>query len=205
MSSQNQKENEKSRFSERWLAEAAKGFAAASAAGLSSTLNDFMQNFRALRRFAPEQVSAVALSPEVARFLVEEGLPEDAAPWLALERTTHVLRPIAEVWRLAADDPRRAALSQCYALYTDGYGNPLVIDIARHGAVLLLDHESGLRDLCYVNASPIALAECLLLRMQAMPQAEALRAIAAFDEAATAPGTFWHTHLTSDATAPPAS
>lgn len=181
------------RFSERWTAEAANRFEPARAAGVAATLDDFLQTFHRLRRFGVDRLLGIPLPPDSVRWLVEEGLPEEAAPWLGLESATNVLRPIGEVWPLLPRDAER--LSHSYSLYTDGSGNPIVIDTQRHGALFLLDHESGLAEVCFVNASVIALAESLLIRMKPIPFEQMLLAIAALDQPATAPGTFWHTHL----------
>jgi hypothetical protein len=183
------------RFSERWRTEAANGFAAARDAGVASTLDAFLQDFRALRRFPPNDVRELRLSAEFSRFLVEEGLPEEAAPWVALESSKRVLRPISQIWPLSLDARRDVELEHCYSLYTDGSGNPIVINRARDGALTLLDHEASLKEVCYVNASVIAFAECLLIRMKALSRHEMIRAIGTLDPDAIVPGTFWHTHL----------
>src|SRR4051794_38639060 len=124
------------RFSDRWNEEAARGFPSAQATGVASNLDDFLKEFHGLRRFTAAEVSPVPLLTDVARFLIEEGLPEEAAPFLSLEREGRLLRPVVNIWPIAnSTSQRMARLERCYSLYSDGSGNPICIDTTQDGAL----------------------------------------------------------------------
>lgn len=179
------------RFSERWKRKAATRFADAQRAGVAQDLDSFLDEFYRLRRFTPDELGHLDLSTDARRFLTEEGLPEDAAPFLSLEPKSNLLQPVLVQWR-CSDDRRRVRLATCFSLYSDGSGNPICLDIAGHGSLLWFDHETELSRERYVNASVIQLAEFLLLRMVDPNARDHRSRYAEIDPDALLPGTFWH-------------
>jgi hypothetical protein len=179
------------RFSERWNRKAATRFADAQRAGVALDLGSFLDEFYRLRRFTSDELAHLDLSSDALRFLTDEGLPEDAAPFLSLQPRSNLLRPVLEQWH-CSDEHRRVRLATCYSLYSDGSGNPICLDIARHGSLLWFDHETELARECYVNQSVMHLAEFLLLRMVDPNIQNPTTRYAGIEPDALLPGTFWH-------------
>jgi hypothetical protein len=182
------------RFSDRWNQKAATLFADAHRAGIADNFDSFLEEFFRLRRFTSDELAPLDLPGDAMRFLTEEGLPVDAAPFLSLQSESILLRPVIEQWA-CRDNDRRARLTTCFSLYSDGSGNPICLDTARQGALLWFDHETELAGECYVNASVNLLAEFLLLRMGAADKASPMSAYAEVESNALLPGTFWHAEV----------
>ena len=162
-----------------------------------------------LIRFPKESVERLALSDEDKEFLVQAGLPEDAAPFLGFQvPTTGELRTVAEDWGQPAE-------FRCYrTLGSDGSGNPIAIDESHQGEVVCLDHENGFARVL-MNKSIRQLAESLLAyrktvkdtqaesgedafldgKTSAAARDELRQALTGIDPAAMKPGCFWHGEL----------
>jgi hypothetical protein len=135
------------------------------------------------------------LPDEAVRFLVEEGLPVDAAPFLGLQPKQYLLRPVLQVWPFQIPlGERRTRLDRCFSIFSDGSGNPICLDVGRRGELVWLDHETELLAERWVNSSVQHFAEFLLLRL-ADRSARDLSPYEVIDPKAVRPGTFWHVHL----------
>jgi hypothetical protein len=180
------------RFSERWNDQAACFFPDAAAAGVATDLASYLEEFHSLRRFGRESLAQVPLSLDAVEFLTQDGLPEDAPPFLTLCAPARVWRPMLELWSSASLAPAlEEGLQRCYTLYSDGGGNPLCVDLGRDGAVLWFDH-TDLTKCRYVNSGVVALAEFLLLRIKSPHLATAAIEGSRIDADALSPGTFWY-------------
>jgi hypothetical protein len=105
----------------------------------------------------PERVfSNVAIPPEVRDFLVEIGLPADAAPFLSFappERRT--LERVSDVWF------QPATLDRYRIIGGNGSGDPICLDEESEGQVFYLNHDNDFAPVLMAS-SVLALAECLL-------------------------------------------
>ena len=102
--------------------------------------------------------------PDAARFLVEAGLPLSCTPYLSFEELQDGPPSLVQHYgahQLHPDDQSR--LEPFYVIGSDSAGNPLCVDSARDGEVVMLDHEDGFRTQVFVASSVAALAEALLL------------------------------------------
>jgi hypothetical protein len=163
----------------------------------------------ALLRFAKETVQGLRLSEGDKAFLIQAGLPKDAAPFLTFEAPkSGELPTVAEQWKLTNEFERFRAIG------FDGSGSPIALDDEANGEVVCLDHDNRFARVL-VNKSVRQLAESLLAyrRMIKDSQAEfgedafldgktspAVRrglrqALTSIDPAAMKPGCFWHDEL----------
>jgi hypothetical protein len=109
-----------------------------------------------LMRFPNKAVERLALAEEDKAFLLQAGLPEDAAPFLTFDAPeSGELPTVAEQWRLAKEFERYRAIG------SDALGNPIALDERQHGEVVYLDHENRFVRVL-VNRSIRQLAESLL-------------------------------------------
>lgn len=109
-----------------------------------------------LTRFLKKSVDRLPLSEEDKAFLVQAGLPADAAPFLTFEApASGELPTVAEQW----NQPKAFAVYR--AIGSDGSGNPIALDESNNGEVVLLDHENKFA-IILVNKSVRQLAESLL-------------------------------------------
>src|SRR5262249_43914881 len=141
-------------------------------------------------------------------FLVQAGLPEEAAPFLMFEVPSGELPTVAEQW----DQPEEFRTYR--VIGADGSGNPIALDESRRGEVVCLDHENRFaRHL--MNQSVRQLAESLLAYRKMIEDAQAEGGEEAYldgqipvavrqalrleltriDPAAMKPGCFWHGEL----------
>ena len=106
--------------------------------------------------FPKESAERLAISEEEKESLVQAGLPEDAAPFLALRiPTSEELPTLAEEWAQPTE-------YRCYRLIgSDGSGNPIALDENHQGEAVYLDHENRFARLL-TNNSIRQLAESLL-------------------------------------------
>jgi hypothetical protein len=105
-----------------------------------------------------------AFPSDAAHFLVEAGLPRSCAPFLTFEDVA--LGPLTLVQRYGAHQFRPSELPRLasfYVLGSDGAGNPLCLDTARNGVIVMLDHEDRFRTQTFVASSVANLAEALLI------------------------------------------
>jgi hypothetical protein len=162
-----------------------------------------------LARFPKKSVERLAISDEEKEFLVQAGLPEDAAPFLTFQVPgSRELPTVAEEW----EQPKEFG---CYRLIgSDGAGNPIALDESRQGEVVYLDHEKRFARVV-LNKSIRQLAESLLAYRKMIKDSQAEFGEDAFldgktstaarkelrqeltriDPAAMKSGCFWHGEL----------
>lgn len=118
---------------------------------------------------------------DAARFLVEVGLPRSCAPFLSFDDVAR--GPLSLVAHYGAHQfsPADAArLAHFRVIGSDGSGNPLCLDTAHDGEIVMLDHEDGFRTRTFVASSVATLAEALLL-VQTIPYSEFAERLREFD------------------------
>jgi hypothetical protein len=145
-------------FRERWLADASQAFPRARAAGVADDLEAYLEEFHRLRGFRPDDLAQVPLDGATITFLLTNGLPESAPPYLSLEPPGRLFRPLAEAWDVLG---RGGSVPPLLSLYVDGAGNAVGID-RRDSAVVWLDHEAPFTAPVYVNGDLVLFAEFLL-------------------------------------------
>lgn len=159
-----------------------------------------------LIRFPAASVEPLALSADDKAFLVQAGLPEDAAPFLSFGmKRSGQLATLCEVYR-QPDSFRRYRL-----MGSDSVGNPIALDEGSTGEVVVLDHENRFAPMP-MNSSVRQLAESLLAyrklvadtqaefgpdafldgKTSAAGRAELRRTLETIDAAAMRPGCFWY-------------
>ena len=117
-----------------------------------------------LVRAAPAILDSPSLPPDAVRFLVVAGLPRSCAPFLSFEAVAR--GPLALVQYYGAHQFRAtdsSRLASYYVLGSDGAGNPLCLDSARNGEIVMLDHEDRFETRTFVASSVATLAEALLI------------------------------------------
>lgn len=142
-------------------------------------------------------------------FLVQAGLPADAAPFLTFDAPKSADLPtVAEQWGVA-DEFRRYRI-----IGSDGSGNPIALDEQSEGEVVWLDHENRFSR-ALMNTSVRQMAESLLAYRKLVIDTQAEFGPDAFldgkasvaarrklkeeltriDPEAVMPGCFWHGEL----------
>lgn len=106
-------------------------------------------------------IEGCGLSGTTQAFLIESGLPEDAAPFLSfkpsLDERGVVLLSVREIY------PHLDSGFACYTpLGSDGSGNPIVVDSADNDRICRLDHEDSFSS-HPINSSIETLAGFLLI------------------------------------------
>jgi hypothetical protein len=114
---------------------------------------------------APRELLDIPSFPaEAARFLVEAGLPGSCAPFLSFEAVSSGPPSLVQHYGVHQfQPPDLSRLASFYVIGSDGAGNPLCVDCARDGEVVMLDHEDGFRTRTFVASSVATLAQALLL------------------------------------------
>lgn len=164
-------------------------------------------------QFEEHTLLAYNFQPATCAFLLQVGLPLQAAPFLSFSRYDTPTRggfyPVQQQYDLAEFFARYIAIG------SDGAGNPIVINTQRQDRIEWLDHEDGFAP-HYVNVSVQALAACLVVYDQFIEQVQqaggedayldaqftdsqyaALRhGLLAEDAQATKEGGFWQLELT---------
>lgn len=167
------------------------------------------KNDVSLMRFPKKAVVGLVLAEEDKAFLLQAGLPEDAAPFLTFDAPeSGELPTVAEQWSLAKE------FQHYHAIGSDGSGNPIALDERQLGEVVYVDHESGFARVL-VNRSIRQLAESLLAYRKLVKETQAEFGEDAFldgksspaarkglrdeltkiDPAAMKPGCFWYDEL----------
>lgn len=164
-------------------------------------------------QYAEQALLTYDFEPATRAFLLQVGLPLQAAPFLSFSRYATPTRggfyPVQQQYDLAAFFARYIAIG------SDGAGNPIVINTQHQDRIEWLDHEDGFAP-HFVNASVQALASCLVVYDQFIEQVQqaggkdayldaqfsdsqfaALRdGLLAEDAQATEEGSFWQLELT---------
>jgi hypothetical protein len=146
-------------FNSRWEAVVSQEQAKADAEGVPEIVDDLK-----LVRAAPAILDTPSFPSDAARFLVEAGLPRSCTPSLSFEALERGPLPLVQYYGAhqfpAADSQRLASF---YVLGSDGAGNPLCLDSARGGEIVMLDHEDRFQTRTFVSSSVATLAEALLI------------------------------------------
>jgi hypothetical protein len=119
-----------------------------------------------LLAFTPELAASVPIPDSARLFLVECGLPNDAAPFLSFgNRRVASLQPIRDVW------PAPESVPECWCIGANGSGDPICI--LADGRIVSLNHD---RDFAVelISSSLEALLELLLAYRQAVATAQAV-------------------------------
>lgn len=140
---------------------------------------------------APRELLTVPSFPAAsAHFLVEAGLPRSCAPFLSFDAIASGPPPIIQYYGVhqfhSADLSR---LSQFYVIGSDSAGNPLCVDSAHDGEVVMLDHEDRFRTRTLVASSVTTLAQALLT-LYTVPHAEFVTHLRRFDPRAADESAF---------------
>lgn len=131
-----------------------------------------------------------SIPPDSARFLVEAGLPRSCAPFLSFAAVGRGPLPIVQhygIHQFAPPDLLR--LSSLYVIGSDGAGNPLCLDTAHGGEIVMLDHEDGFHARTFVASSVFTLAQALLI-IHTLPHKEFVEHLRLFDSAAAEAAAF---------------
>lgn len=104
------------------------------------------------------------LPDDVALFLTESGLPEDAAPFLSFDLKRGGLKRIYEVFGQPDDyvESEKQRLRRYLVIGSDGAGNPIAIDLQDDCSVIQISHDDGFNAVWFMNSSVFQLAESLL-------------------------------------------
>jgi hypothetical protein len=109
-----------------------------------------------LYSFSDDSVGLLNIPFEAKKFLVEAGLPEEAAPLLTFGVISKKpLELASDVFGL----PK--GFSRYYIIGSNGSGDPICIDEANEGAIVLLNHDCKFKSV-FVNTSVMQIAESLL-------------------------------------------
>ena len=145
---------------------------------------------------APHEILSDPSFPvAAARFLVDAGLPGSCAPFLSFELVANGPQSLVQYYGLHQFHPPDVLrLASLYVIGSDGAGNPLCLDSARDGEIVMLDHEDGFRTRTFVASSVATLAQALLL-LYTFPHAEFAEHLRAFDPRAADVSAFLPTEV----------
>ena len=105
-------------------------------------------------------LSDLKLTADCKAFLIEAGLPQEAAPFLSFDAAgSGRLESVADAYGLGPE------LRKYIMIGSDGAGNPICLDLADSAAIVCLDHEAGFLPI-RMNRSVSQLAEVLLAYRQ---------------------------------------
>jgi hypothetical protein len=109
-----------------------------------------------LVRFSPHSLDDIRIPEEARVFLLEAGLPKDAAPFLSFSAPKSGSIPsAAQTYRLSVEFSRYKIIG------STGWGDPVCLDTGANGLVVHLDHEARFRPV-FINGSVPQLAAFLL-------------------------------------------
>jgi hypothetical protein len=145
-------------FAAQWSAFVRQERAKAQAAGVPEVADDLE-----LVSAPKELLNLDCFPKEAAVFLVSAGLPKSCAPFLSFEAVADGPSPLIQPPGIELYSPtERPRLSSFYVIGGDGAGNPLCLDTARNGEIVMLDHEDCFRTRTFVASSVPSLAEALI-------------------------------------------
>jgi len=172
-------------FVSRWDAVVRKEQAKAVAAGAPGAADD-LQLVKAARAI----LDVASFPPDAARFLVEAGLPGSCAPFLSFDAVARGPLPLVQYYSAQQFRPAvLARLASFYVLGSDSAENPLCLDTAQGGAIVMLDHEDRFQTRTFVASSAATLAEALLV-VHTIPHAEFVEHLRIFDPRAAEQSAF---------------
>jgi hypothetical protein len=127
-------------------------------------------NDAGLSTFELAVVTTLGLPAEEANWLTNVGLPTSAAPFLSFgDNDERRLPAVGEIFRGVRNPP---AADRYRVIGGDGAGNPVVLDLEAHGAIVCLDHENRFARVL-VNSSVRQLATCLTAYAKMVAAAQA--------------------------------
>lgn len=163
-------------FSSRWDAVVRQVRAKADAAGIPEIADDLQ-----LVRAVPAILDTPPFPPDAARFLVAAGLPRSCAPFLSFEAVARGPLPLVQYYGARQYRPSDLShLAPFYVLGSDGAGNPLCLDSAHGGEIVMLDHEDRFQTRTFIASSVATLAKALLL-VHTIPHADFVEHLRVFD------------------------
>ena len=172
-------------FISSWNAVVSQERARAEAAGVPEVADDLV-----LVTAPPEILDAPLFPPAAARFLVEVGLPLSCAPFLTFDDVARGPLSLVALYGSHQFSPADSVrLAPFYVVGSDGAGNPLCLDSAHGGEIVMLDNEDGFRTRTFVASSVATLAEALLL-VQTTPHSEFAQRLRVFDARAAEESAF---------------
>ncbi len=172
-------------FTSRWDAVVKEAQAKAEAAGVPGAADDLR-----LVKAVSAILDTPSFPPDAARFLIEAGLPGSCAPFLTFDAVARGPLPLVQYYGAhqfrPSDLPR---LAPFYVLGSDSAGNPLCLDSAHGGEIVMLDHEDRFQTRTFIASSVAALAEALLV-VHTIPHADFVEHLRAFDPRAAEQSAF---------------
>ena len=115
-------------------------------------------NFDEFVSFDSQILKASGLNDKVIEFLLEAGLPRDAAPFLSFQSyTANDIEKRKEVFGIE---------DRFFPIGINGSGDPLVID-SKSGEVLFFNHDDNMRKV-FINSSVWQFVECLCIYQEHM-------------------------------------
>jgi hypothetical protein len=127
---------------------------------------------------------------DAARFLTAAGLPGSCSPFLSFEAVGRGPLPLLQYYgahQFRSSDSSR--LASFYVLGSDSAGNPLCLDTACDGEIVMLDHEDRFQTRTFVASSVASLAQALLV-IHTTPPADFISHLERFDPRAAEPSAF---------------
>jgi hypothetical protein len=119
--------------------------------------------------FADNALLAYGFQPATRAFLVQVGLPVQAAPFLSFSQHDNPAR--GGFYQVQQQYDLANSFARYIAIGSDGEGNPIVINIQQQDRIEWLDHEDDFAP-HYVNASVQTLASCLVVYDQFIEQVQ---------------------------------
>ena len=151
--------------------------------------------------FPKESLADVRLSADARSFLIEAGLPEQAAPFLDFgPPKSGTLERVSVVWHQPTEFGRYRIIG------SNGSGDPVCLDEEREGQIVCLNHDNRFESVL-MAASVFTLAECLVeLRdlitgaggtedVTQEQYAALLARLQSIDPAASPPGGYWEREI----------
>jgi hypothetical protein len=149
------------------------------------TGDDFKKKWRGeLVTLDQEYLVDNKLPDQELRFLIEGGLPREAAPFLNFHELERGLKRIYEIWGNSSDytSEEKKRLNPYLVLGSDGSGNPIAIDINSRCHVVHLDHDDWFHTITFVNTSIPQLAEFLVCTREMIDRANSALSDEELDE-----------------------
>jgi hypothetical protein len=154
---------------------------------VADDIDAYLEEFCSLRDFRAEDLTQLPLHEEAITFLLANGLPTDAAPYLSLAHARTIFRPLSDVWNTPDSG---GVLANFLCLYSDGAGNPICVD-RRDSTVVWLDHDDHFASSSYVNSGLVTFSEFLLAAQRRTSQLPVDPALEVLDPRAFRDEAFW--------------
>ncbi|UJB70629.1 SUKH-4 family immunity protein [Acaryochloris sp. 'Moss Beach'] len=136
--------------------------------------------------YSPERVSLLGIPDEHKAFLLESGLPADAAPFLNFNNDDHSLTELE-------------GFPSSYIIGSNNYGDAICLDVADGGTVVSYNHDNMMKRV-FMNSSLPLFAETLCAfstLMRTKDEASFTTRLRLIDPVALSPDSFWTTESAS--------